>query len=798
MLKIVIVVFCLCVAMPLCAQQMSDEYERIFSEYEEAADATPDKHFLSSSFYRSSSLFDRLSRNGFNFISYRNRGYDPVYSTHFIHNLDLSPATDKYPDYQLYSALKFSSTGIVRYSCSGARIPGGGFGGVSYAIVPSQVRPGIRLRADYSERYYRGGGTLSAAGDLGKRWSVVLNARYHAGHDKFIDGVFSESGAGSASLQKIFSRDARLTLSAMASSSLRGTRSWTVGELYTLTGDNYYNPAWGWFGGRRRSANVRDDNNGLLAVSYEDKFRSADILLSVMYVRSERARSHILWHNSVSPMPDHYINLPGYYSDPSTVDDLSHMWMSGEGVRQIDWERIWNINSNDAGRSVYIIGEDVGVRNAVQAALSAVSRISGISRLSYGGRFSKEGNNYFRRAKDMLGGDYFYGGGHNTQSEDGIMVGEGDRFAYDFDVPRMSASAYAAWHLSKDKWSAGMDAGLSYISLGRRGNDDYIGNDTPEGSGRADFTTYSFRLSASGPFLSRHTVSAAVWAGERAPAYQDVFLDAELNGVVCQDAGNIFSAGAEIKYAGAVSSAVTLELSAYYTRTARETQIYRYYDNVLPGHMIVSMQNMGKRFAGVEASAEADITQRFSVAGAISFNDYRYATDATASFYRREDMELLMENDRCRIKDLVCSPSPQTLFSVSARYSIPGSWDFELSFVYGSCRYVSLNPVRRTGRITGMASSPETADDFLRQERLPAASVANLYISRRLKLFGSHVYAGLTINNLLGKKDILYGGYEQMQINSSGTGVNRRYSPLPSRYAYCYPRSVHVTVSINF
>lgn len=792
MLKKVSVILLLCFAIPLYAQEMSDEYELMFGEREAFDETVTDS--LSSSYPGDGiTIFNALTRYSFNFISYRNRGYDGRNFRHYLGDLEVSPVTDKYPDYSFYKALRISVPDIEEY-----RNPTGGFGAVFYGMDPSKARRGIGLRADYSEIHYRGGVRLSAAGNLGKRWNLALKASYRGGRDKFIGGVFSESWIASAAVAGDFGRGGKLTLFGMGTASDRGMRNWTVREAFMLTGDNLYNPSWGWSSGKPRNSNVRNDVNGLFAATYDISVRSTYIKLSVMYRESERCRSRLVWENAISPMPDHYSNLPGYYSDPQVAEELEYIWMNDSDIRQIDWQRLYDINRNSGGESVYMLGEEVSRATGLQAAVSAISYFSKTFRLGYGLRFSTEKNGFFSRVGDMLGGEYYL---ESLSFGENMIIRTGDRFGYDFRIPRASASAYVSGAVVKGKWTASFAAELSRASLFRadaNGITDTPREGTLTGSERLGFTTHDVKFQGDYCFSSSHKLSAAAWAGNREPSYQDIFLDPRSGNPNVQGISMMSAAGAEVRYRRAVSQTVMLELSAYYTHTFRETEVYRYYDNAESEYVIMPLKGVSKRFAGIEAAVTADITGRFSLMAGASINKYVYAGDAMASFYRSADMELLVRDEPCRIKGLVCSPSPQNMFVLSATYSIPYKWSFEASFVYGGSRYVAINPVRRTPRIYGLAQSSETAEDFLSQQRLPTASSVDLSVSRRFRLRGCYAYVVLVVRNMLGNTSMIYGGYEQMRIEGNGTGVNRAYSPAPSRYAYCYPRSVFATVSINF
>lgn len=814
----VVFLFVLC-CVPLAAQQMSDEYDREFPQESDFMHIFSDTGLLLAPLGDGMSVFGILSRYNFNFISYRNRGYEGRPASYYLGNLDISTTISKYPDRALYGALKVAAPSFAEYP-NAVRYRWGvgtGAGATGFGVFPSESRDGISLRLDYSDQRYRFGARVSAAGDLGKGWYAMLNGSFRAGEDRFVKGVFTEAYVLSGGIEKQFGGKSSVSLLYVLNGSERGMRTWTVREVYELTGDNMYNPSWGRWGGRRRNSRVRRDSDNLLVASYRlNAGDNTELLVSASYRSGERAVSGIRWWDSRSPYPDYYRYLPSAMADPEKRDMLTEDWRSGKIDTSLDWEHMWMVNSNSVdGTAHYIVRDRVERIRNMQAAVTAETRAGGNAVLNYGLRFRSDASRFFERAGDMLGGGYFYDrdqymiyryGTYSDMCENDIRnrgrkVGQGESFGYDFEVPRTEGSAFFAGELRLKKLLLGFGGEISLVSLYRRGYYEkgaFPGDLSYGDSDRLGFTTYDAKVSARYSLSALHHITFAAFAGEREPAFENIYLAPTSHNFIAPGPENAFTYGAELYYSGSVSPSVAVDAAVYHTRVEGDAEIFRYYGDLYSEYALMPLTGINKRYAGVELGVRADLTNRLRLMVGGSLNDYGYMSDAGYRIYADENLSVIAGDAVSGIGGYVCSPSPQITGVASLRYSIPYSWSFELGFVYAGGRYVAVNPLFKTERVISAASSPEAAGMFAAQEKLPDASVVNIYVSRRFRLLGCDMFAGLSVNNLLGRKDIIYGGYEQMRIGRSGLGVNASYEPFPSRYSYSYPRSFFATLIINF
>jgi len=76
-------------------------------------------------------------------------------------------------------------------------------------------------------------------------WSMSLYAAAKGGDDLYVKGVYNNSIDLGLRLKRDFDNGASLSFVALSSVGERGLRSGSTAEVFTLTGDNIYNPTWG-------------------------------------------------------------------------------------------------------------------------------------------------------------------------------------------------------------------------------------------------------------------------------------------------------------------------------------------------------------------------------------------------------------------------------------------------------------------------------------------------------------------------------------------------------------------------
>ena len=507
MVKIVAAAWTSLCCMALSAQEPADD-EPYYDPFEDDfREITVDTALFYSPLGDGSTLFAQMSRYGFGFTSYRSRGLDERFARASLAGLELSSGLGRYPDYHLYTALGAlapQESRIYGASVAGTYSP---LYTDFYDIRASLAMQGVSATYTFSQRRYRNGMRLRAAGEAGRGWYYAVSARGRWGEDAFVKGVFTDSFMASASVEKRFQSGASLSLFLMAAPQERGMKGWTEREAYVLTGNNLYNPYWGPFQGKVRNSRVRRDFAPLAAVNFGISDRNGVYYsVSVGCRYGFRGRSGLSWSDASSPAPDYHGNLPGHRTEPHVIAALEEAWRSGdERVTQVDWTGLYDANLfSPGGAALYLADRRMERVEGWQAAFSATAPERDGFRCDYGFRLRRDRSNFYREAADLLGAVFAYNrdpftGVESDVRKPGRRVGPGDRYDYDYDILRREAVLFGAGHYRYGRFGLSFGAELSFADLRRVGHYEKAtlpGSRSYGSSAVCGFTPYNVYVSA--------------------------------------------------------------------------------------------------------------------------------------------------------------------------------------------------------------------------------------------------------------------------------------------------------------
>lgn len=796
--------------MALSAQEPADGepfYDPFADDFREI---TVDTALFYSPLGDGSTLFARLSRYGFGFTSYRSRGADERLERASLAGLELSSGIGRYPDYHLYTALGALSPQSARvYGLVGA----GTYAPLYtdfYDMRASLAMQGVSATYTWSCRRYRHGMRLRTAGRMGRGWYYALAARGRWGEDALVKGVFTDSFMASAAVEKRFGMGASLSLFVMAAPQERGMKGWTEREAYRLTGDNRYNPVWGPFQGRVRNSRVRRDFAPLAGVNFGISDRNGvyySVSAGCRY--GYRSRSGLSWSDAPSPAPDYYGNLPGHRTEPHVIAALEEAWRSGEvKVRQVDWMGMYEANLfSPDGAALYLADRRMERVEGWQAAFSATAPERDGFRCDYGMRLRLDRSNFYREVSDLLGASFVYNrdpftGAESDLRRPGRRVRCGDRYDYDYDILRREAVLFGAGHYRYGRFGLSFGAELAFADLGRIGR--YEKATLPGGrsygpSAVNRFTPYQVYVSARYAFSARHRMRAELFAGEYMPHYEEIFLSPDYSNALADGIRMLRMVGAQVEYRVPLGRFVVAEAAGYLIGTRDAMRVERYYDDLYGTYCDLSLSGIAKLDWGVEAGVRVELTERLGLLAVLSVGNNLYRGEPAVTVYDDASGKLLLRDDRARLDGFVHSATPQTTAAVVLNYSTASQWGFTIEGMYAGRRYVTVNPLRRTDRFLYLAASPEQRQACFRQERLPDAWVVNAGITKGFTFFGVRVFASFSVDNLLDRRDILYGGYEPMRFDKYTTSDGgTAYRPFPARYTYAYPRTFLASLTVSF
>jgi hypothetical protein len=178
---------------------------------------------------------------------------------------------------------------------------------------------------------------------------------------------------------------------------------------------------------------------------------------------------------------------------------------------------------------------------------------------------------------------------------------------------------------------------------------------------------------------------------------------------------------------------------------------------------------------------------------------YLYSENPLLSFYADADNSVICTNSASYVGECNVGGAPQISGVAQLTYLSYRGWAATCSIQAAVGRYADVSFIRRTERVARQASaSAEIYNEFMQQQRFDDAMTLDASISRWFNLRHCRLSLTVAARNLLGQRDIIYGGYEQSRIRNYMSGPQRIYAPQPNIITYSYPRTWYGVVSWKF
>lgn len=750
-----------------------------------------------------SDLFGRMSKFNFSAVRYRRRGYPERAERIYAGNIDLSGMHSKYTDYSLISNLR--RIRARSYDTFGPGMTPLNFGSAGatgqYDIKAFTLNDTRRVSFSYSNRKSGYGLTFSGAEHF-DRWSVGFAANLRTGRDADVKGVFQSEASLVVSAGYRISPGHSVNALMSSAISQKGGRSYSYEQVFDLTGDNLYNPSWGYYNGKVRNSKVSDNSRPFTMLSYEGAVsRTTNLTASVSYCFGKEAYSGLAWYRAAVPYPDYYQKL--------NYALLHDAWREGDvAVTQLNWDDMCEQNLG-RGSAAYIIEQKVERISNLQAAVSAETAIDKQTKLVYGLRSRIETSSFCKEMKDLLGGGaihdidpyQLWSGEYplNNMRDPNRLVNEGDKFGYDYDIRSVRNEAYAMANHSGRRFTLGGGVELGRTSMQRDGkyeNQLYPGKQSFGKSAKHSFDTYSVKAYASYHPSPRHSVSVSGMVLSEAPFYRDIFVspdccDKTIDDAVCKE-----TASAELSYAVSLER-FSGKVTGYYTQTRHEASVSHYYDYLTRTYSDMLLSDIATVSSGVEVAVSCDISPRLTLSAIGAVGRSRYSGDADVAILANSTKNPYVVGAKSYLKDYRTGGSPEIVASAELKYNARG-WIVSLTCNYMGERYLSPTALRRMERTYNLTGSAESFARMVGQQKLNDATTLDLFLLKSFSIAGQRFTATASVKNLLGTDDIIYNGYEQMRIAMQGSGVNRVYEPFANKYLYGFPRSYYLSLTYRF
>ena len=704
---------------------------------------------------------------------------------------------------------------------------GGILGTTNISTRASEYRKGLRVSTSASNRTYLGRAMATYNSGLKKNGlAYSLSASRRWGKEGFIEGTFYDSYSFFGALEyKIGKHSVNLT--GFYSPNKRGQSAAITKEVFELKG-RQYNPYWGIQDGKIRNSRVREINEPIVMFSHFFESEKTRITTSFGYQFGKYGRSRIGYFNAPNPDPVYYRYLPSYYINASSGANFENATIARDGFlshSQLDWSSLYNANSLNDGKSVYVLYDDRV--DDTQFTFSSIANIdvSNSIKIDAGVSYKSLSSDNYAIINDLLGGSFHedidaFSNTRNDLNNDPIKNTE-NRFNYNYLIDATQMEGFAQVQISKSKWGAFASGNFSNTSYERDGqflNERFQENSFGK-SETVDFSNYAIKTGFNYKINGRHIVGFNGAYLTKAPVIQNTFINPRENNEIVK---NILS---ETIYTGDMSyflklPNLTARLTGYYTKFEDATDVNFFFVQGGVGTDFVQevVTGIDKLNVGGELGIVYKASPSVKLSAVASYGKHEYDSDANVSINfdtvgEEEDIisqEGFLDLGKTTINDYKLSNGPQTAYSFGIEYRDPKYWWVSMTANYLADRYINISTITRTQSFKINPDDPEggtfpdatkeAISNLLTQEKLDNIYLLNLVGGKSWIIKGKYVSFFASVNNVF---DVTYrtGGYEQSRNGNFGQlsrDESRGTPSFGSKYWYGFGRTYFLNLSINF
>lgn len=723
----------------------------------------------------------------------------------------------------------------VRSGINPSRINFGGIGGyVDLNMRASELRKGVRVSYANSNRAYRNRVMATYnSGMLANGWAYSVSASSRWAGEGYIPGTYFNAFAYFLSVEKKLNKQHTLGFTAFGAPIEQGRQNLAIQEAYDLTGDNFYNSAWGYQNGQKRNARIsRDHKPTFLLTHYFRPTDDAKVTTTAFYTFGRDGQTNLNWFDAKDPRPDYYRYLPSYYTpglstsgqnDPAEAALLTGLWQTDVNTQQIDWDQLYFANGKNlyalmnaegvagdtliGNRSKYIVEEHrtdptrIGINSVYEKDLDERTH------LTVGGSYNKQVSHNFKVMEDLLGGDFWVDIdqfadrdfnndtiSQNDLSNPNNAVYEGDTFGYNYNMHVRMLNVFGQLERKWERMEVYVGASASGTSFWRDGK--YVNGRFPEtsfGKGEVhDFLHFGLKGGAVYKLSGRHFITAnAAWL-TRPPVPRTAYLSSRTRDAVIAGLTNEQALSADLSY---VVRMPRLKGRATVFLADVTDQIWArtfYHDEFLT-LVNYTMTGVDQRHYGTEIGLEGKLTPTWTATAVYAGGNYFYSSRPSATVTRDNSAEQLADRtvywENYRVGGV-----PQTAASLGLKYNSPKFWFIGVNANWFDDIYLDPNPDRRTQE----AMADYVTDDpqwstLLAQTKLDPGGTIDLYGGKSWMFQRKYRLAlNFTVSNILNKTDLAVGGFEQMRYDRQDA------STFPPRLSYMFGTTYFAMATFSF
>lgn len=718
-------------------------------------------------------------------------------------------------------------------------MPGMG-GSNNYNFRPASMPAGHRLTLSGANRNYtlRGMYTFNS-GLNNKGWAFSANVTYRWASEGYVEGTFYNSLSYFFGVEKVFGDGQHsLSLVTWGNPTERASQGAGTDEMYWLANDRYYNPYWGYQNGKKRNSRVVNDYSPTAMLTWDWTIdHNTKLTTSLLGKYTMYQSTKLNYNNADNPHPNYWKNMPSSYYDvwddtdeanrtPQALEDWNRaytFWTSSKANRQINWDRLYYSNNQAAAQgqdAIYYIQAKHNDALTLTLASTLNKQLKKNMLWNVGIMASTNKGMHYQIMEDLLGATTYHNintyalGTYDRNSDEiqydlnhrNAIIGEGDRFGYDYNLFVNNAKAWTSFSHDWGILHYTIAGKIGYTSMQRDGKmrNGLAANNSYGKSGVAQFLDGGVKLGTSFNLGRGNTLTIGAGYETRAPQARTAFASPEINNDYVTNLKNEKVFSAEIGYQ-LQTSWLHANINAYYSYLTDVTDWQNYYFDDINSFSYVSLTNIKKVYSGVEAGLRFKVTSSFDInlIGQISEakitnnSNVRYMNSTSAQY-----TDEIVYN-----KDMRDAGTPLAAASLGLSYH-KGGWFVDLNCNYYDRIYLSYSPSYRYAstldtrqNVTGNIydNDGNVLPSAVEQAKGKGGFMVDGSIGRSIYLKRGSLSINLMVTNILNNQNLCTGGYEQSRSDYTNSGNIRayRFSKNPMKF-YAYGTNGMLNITYRF